>query len=107
MRVAIIIPSGTLVHANFAIALAAMVARLDNTEIALINPKSSLVASSRNRGVKSALETTPDYILFLDSDMSFPQDTLDRLMPPTRTSLAAITYAKPAARVVSRSAWRR
>jgi glycosyltransferase involved in cell wall biosynthesis len=69
-----------MVHAPFALSLAAMVAAQGGTEFALVNPKSSIVAASRNRGAKEALGLIPDWVLFLDSDLSFPANALARLL---------------------------
>lgn len=89
MRIAIVIPSGTLVHTQFALSLAAMVAHLHRVEVAFVNPKSSLVAASRNRGIRAALDLSPDHILFLDSDMSFPPDALERLISADKDIVGA------------------
>lgn len=40
----------------------------------------SLIYDSRNRLAAMALEIEADYILWLDSDMVFPPDTLDRML---------------------------
>ncbi|HBO83112.1 MAG TPA: hypothetical protein DD502_33840, partial [Cupriavidus sp.] len=89
-RVAICIPSTDMVHADFAMSLAAMAYRasgftqggqsFEAVPIALINTKGSLVANNRNRLVKEARELGVDYILFLDSDMVLHPDTLRRLL---------------------------
>ncbi|CAJ0778823.1 hypothetical protein LMG7141_00804 [Ralstonia condita] len=89
-RVAICIPSPDMVHADFAMSLAAMAYRcsgftqggqqFEAIPIAIINTKGSLVANNRNRLVKEARELGVDYLLFLDSDMVFHVDTLRRLL---------------------------
>lgn len=80
MRIAIVIPTGVMVHAKFALALAAMVGSIEGVDIAFVNPRSSLIASCRNIGVSEALKFEPDWILFVDADMSFPKDALARLL---------------------------
>ena len=86
IRVAICIPSGDHVHADFAIHLAGLSnqckAHGDEPDIpiAIINVKSSLVACGRNELVQKALELGVTHCLFLDSDMVFPVTTLRRLL---------------------------
>lgn len=80
MRVVIVMPTGVMVHAKFAMSLAAMVGCINDIEIGLANPRSSIIATSRNLGVREALKLNPDYIMFIDSDMSFPKDSLYRLL---------------------------
>lgn len=79
MKVAIVVPSGTMVHMEFATSLVGL-ARKSECDIAISNPRTSMIELSRHIGVESALEDGADYILFLDSDMSFPDDTLNRLL---------------------------
>lgn len=72
----------TMVHADFAVSLASVLAYTAGQtkhQVLLANEKSSLVATARNNLVRRALEWGADAVLFLDSDMTFPSDTLDRL----------------------------
>jgi len=80
-HVAIVIPSGDLVHADFALSLAAVV-RCSRTPkiIDIMNERTSNLARGRNNLVRRALDRKPDYLLWLDSDMTFPVDTIDRLL---------------------------
>ncbi len=83
-------------HAAFALCLAAMCKTLPkDIGVAFVNVKSSNVALSRNRSVDQALETEADYLFFIDSDMSFPVDTLSRLlagMQEKQADVMACTY---------------
>lgn len=81
ITVAICVPSGDMLHANFAMSLAGML-RSTPMEIKLIYAigNSSIVAVARNLCVDTALKHGAEYILFLDSDMTFPGDTLMRLL---------------------------
>ena len=89
----------TMVHADFAVSLASIMAHTakhTSHQVFLINEKSSLVTAARNSLVRKALTHEVDAMLFLDSDMTFPADTLDRLW--TRyTSIVGATYNKRAA----------
>ena len=71
-RVAICFPSSDMVHADFALALAGLCNATQPIETPVVNNKSSIVAMARNNGVKCAQDMGADFILFLDSDMTFP-----------------------------------
>jgi glycosyltransferase involved in cell wall biosynthesis len=89
-KVAICIPSGDHVNADFAMALSAMAYGCgrfvhegtvhDAVPLAIINAKGSLVVNNRNRLVKEAQALGVDYILFLDSDMVIPPGALRRML---------------------------
>lgn len=85
-KIAICIPSGDLVHTEFALSLAQLcvmsgaVQGLAHIPIALINTRGSLIVRNRNEAVGHAQKLGVDYILFLDSDMVFPGWTLRRLI---------------------------
>jgi hypothetical protein len=77
--VAIAIPSGDMVHTDFAIRLANMCAN-PGAQTFIANAKSSLVMLGRNQLVAAAQLAKATHILFLDTDMIFPHDTLARLL---------------------------
>ncbi len=84
MKVAIGVPSGDTVHADFAFSLSRMVlSTAKNTKIEIeqfISAKSSIIQKGRHSLVEAALLTKADYILMLDSDMTFPEDLLQVLV---------------------------
>jgi hypothetical protein len=84
MKIAIVIPSGAMVHADFAMSLVTLVSYTNSVSrhysIALINPKSSLVQKGRWDGVCQALNLGVDKILFIDSDQTFPPQALIQLL---------------------------
>jgi hypothetical protein len=87
--VAICVPSGDMVHADFAANLAALC--LDpGARTGVINCKSSLVAVARNQCVAAALHIKATHVLFLDSDMVFPLDTLKRLLKHEKEIVGAL-----------------
>ncbi len=90
-KVAICFPSGDMVHADFALALAGLCNSTSPIETPIV--KSSIVAVARNRGVKNAREMAFGFIQFLDSDMVFPRATLHRLLAHRKDIVDAI-YAK-------------
>jgi glycosyltransferase involved in cell wall biosynthesis len=92
-KVAVCFPSGDMVHADFALALAGLCNSTPPLETPIVNNKSSIVAVARNNGVKYAREMGCDFIFFIDSDMVFPRTTLHRLLLHSEDIVGA-TYAK-------------
>lgn len=82
IKVAIGVPSGDLLHADFAMSLVNLCVHSLTRGIhcAIINPKFSLVEVARNEMVQDAFKIGADYLLTLDSDMTFPAQTLARLL---------------------------
>jgi hypothetical protein len=80
--IGIVIPSGDLIHADTACALAMNVAALTRAGInfALINPKCSLVQKGRYIGVWQALDAGCSHVMFIDSDMVMPANTIVTLL---------------------------
>lgn len=77
--VALGIPSGDMVHADFAMSLANMCFNA-GARAFLVNAKSSLVMVARNQIVEAAKLAKATHVLFLDSDLIFPVTTLSRLL---------------------------
>jgi len=77
--VAIGIPSGDMVHADFAMSLATLCFNA-GARAFIVNAKSSLVMVGRNQIVEAARLAKATHLLFLDSDLTFPPDTLARLL---------------------------
>jgi len=92
-RVAIAVPSGDMVHADFAMAYAQLCMASAGLPLQLITVKSSIVAQARNNGVELARGFGADYIFFLDSDMMFPSTALFRLLLHKKDIVGA-TYTK-------------
>jgi glycosyltransferase involved in cell wall biosynthesis len=88
INVDICIPSDDDCRMSFAMSLAEMmrytIAETDKGRLLfhtrIYNARSSNLAGNRNLLVENALEHDADYVLFLDSDMTFPPDTLARLL---------------------------
>lgn len=94
--VAIAVPSHDHVHTAFAMSLAQMLYRLGvkrPVRTALINNRGSLVHINRNNGVAKAKELGAVKLLFIDSDLSFPMDALERLLAHDKLIVGA-TYAQ-------------
>lgn len=84
MRIAICVPSFDDVKADFCFSLSQMTAYVGRyrRDIAMMqhNEKNSVIEVARHRCVLVALAYKADYILWIDSDMVFPQETLNRLV---------------------------
>ncbi len=82
-RVMVAIPSGDQVQADFMMCLLQMcmysMARTP-FDIVVDNFKGSILPLSRETLVNNALQRGATHILFVDSDMGFPAETIDRLM---------------------------
>ena len=83
MRIAICIPARGQMEVATAFDLVAMCAYTIKTtkhDIDLFTSSGTLIFDQRNKLVETALENKADYLLFVDADMRFPQDTLKILM---------------------------
>ena len=81
-KILIAIPSMDTVPVQFALSLATL-RRVGNPVISF--KVGSLVYTARNDLAKMALETEADFVFWLDSDMIFKPDTLDRMMVTMET----------------------
>jgi hypothetical protein len=92
-KVIIAVPSGDMVHAQFAQCLADLGHHCRELDLATVSCRSSIVAQARNIGVAKAQERGADWLLFIDSDMTFPPDSLERLLAHDKDVVGAI-YVK-------------
>jgi len=90
--IAIGVPSGDMVHTDFAMALA-MLCMNPGAQSFLLNSRSSLVALGRNQCAGAAQIMKATHLLFLDTDMIFPVDTLTRLLAHDKDIVGA-TYSQ-------------
>ncbi|MFA6134726.1 MAG: hypothetical protein WC869_11990 [Phycisphaerae bacterium] len=93
-RVGICIPSGDMWHADFSFDLAGMLLYTTTSssgplEVGMHNHRLSVLPTARNWLVRDALTAGASHILFLDSDMRFPPDTLLRLLSHDQDIVAA------------------
>lgn len=100
MKVLIGVPSFDLLHADFTTSLAGMLmhraydrAMSRDVKIAYQNVKSTIIHSARAMLVQSAADNGSTHILFLDSDLTFPPNTLNRLIAHHQPFVCA-TYVK-------------
>jgi len=80
-RLVIGVPSGDMIHADFAMSLVNLTLQsyMEGCSIAIINQKSSIIEVGRNQIVEQAVLQGADYLLMLDSDMLFPADIFLRM----------------------------
>lgn len=93
---AICMPSFSTIMADTAMALSALTSYTVNVRaarVALCNQKASMITMARNDLVSRSLDLGADYILFVDSDLTFPPDAAVRLMGHGRDIVGA-TYSK-------------
>lgn len=94
--VAVLIPCGEMIHTRTVMALVEQLFTAHQTiNVPLEMLMGSNISESRNQLVKKALTFNPDYVLFIDSDMYFPRDSLQRLMFWDKDIIGA-TYCKRA-----------
>lgn len=94
-RVLIGIPTHNQINAGFAFDLAKltayMTAQRPDVEVRVRMVHGSIIPQQRHTLVRLALELEMTHILFLDSDMRFPPDTLDALLAHNE-SFVAVNY---------------
>ncbi len=94
-KVIIAIPSGTMVHADFMVSVTALAAysMQQGVHVMLVNKQRSSIEVNRCGLALIAQDQKADYVLFIDSDMTFPPDTLVRLLN-ARVNVIACNAAK-------------
>lgn len=86
IKLMIAVPSGQLVHADFAMCLANMMTDLAQPisgirhQFTIVNVKTSILPKSREHLAEVAVENDATHVLFIDSDMVFPPETFRGLI---------------------------
>jgi hypothetical protein len=101
-NILIVVPSGTHWLAEFGVSLISMLGYFSNTRIGaskvqqyqLANVRGSILPNSRLKGLKAAKEVNATHLLYLDSDHTFPPDTLNRLLKHGKDCVAANCVTK-------------
>lgn len=84
-RLAILLPCRDIVHTSFAYDLARLTAYWSAKHISkggalhLFTSQGTLIADQRQNLMLEALKVKADYVMWLDTDMRFPKDIVDRL----------------------------
>ena len=92
-KVMVAIPSGDQWAAGFGLDLALLMAYTTfarpDTEVSIYNLKGTYLPRARAALAQKAIDLCASHILWLDSDMRFPKDTLIRLLAHGRSIVAA------------------
>lgn len=93
-KLSICIPCRDHVNAEFAYCLSELTAELSKQGISYVlhMRKGSMLPEQRSHLAAEALDVKSDYILWLDSDMTFPNDIYKRLLDQDK-DIIAYTYA--------------
>jgi hypothetical protein len=89
VRVAVGYPSGELVSTQFMLHMVSMLMRNKIPLATFVNGSSSRIAFNRNAVVEMAQQAQATHLLFVDSDMTFPSDGLQRLFMHQRDIIGA------------------
>lgn len=106
LNILIAVPSGTHWLAEFGVSLISMLGHFSQTRVGtskvqayqLMNIRGSILPKARLRAIKAAKEMGATHLLFLDSDHTFPSDTLNQLLLREKDCVAAncVTKSIPA-----------
>lgn len=91
--VALGIPCGDRVHQEFMQCLWALGRGARNHRQGIVTAQSSMIANGRNMVVDGAREINADYLMFLDSDMTFPHKIIDQLLSHEK-DIVGCTYVR-------------
>ena len=86
MKVFIAVPCMDTLSAKFAQCLVNLVNHKRDFDVEVGFHVGSLVYDSRNKLAERAINSTADYVLWLDSDMTFMPDTLDMMLDTLKTN---------------------
>lgn len=91
--VALGIPCGDRVHQEFMQCIWGLGRGARNHRQGIVSSQSSMVTQGRNLVVDGAREIKADYLMFLDSDMTFPHTLIDRLLAHGK-DIVGCTYVR-------------
>ena len=99
MKIAICVPSRDHVHVGFTKCLANLTASLqkDNIDFEILINMGTVIPEQRNTLVEHALKIDATHILWLDTDMHFPHQTVQKLLKHNKPIVACAysTRIKP------------
>jgi len=95
IKVMLCIPSGRSWEARTSTSVAGLMVHsvINGIMIGIVNLEGSMITKQRCDVVEMALQQKPDYLMFIDSDMRFPPDSLLRLLAHKKDVVGA-TYNK-------------
>lgn len=95
-HVAVCVPTNGMVHANFAYCLVAAIryTELQGISVSLVMHEGTVLSNQRQQiAAEAILEHRADHLMWLDSDMTFPANTIVRLLSKNKEVVCA-AYSK-------------
>ena len=89
-HVAVCVPSRDMVSSGFAFDMCRAVVKAD-CDVSLLNVQGTLIVNQRNELAKNAMAMGATHVLFIDDDMRFPADAIDRLLAHDK-DIVAVNY---------------
>lgn len=87
------VPCGDRVHSEFTECMWAVARSARNHRQGICFGRSSIVANGRNMCVQGALQNDANYLMFIDSDMTFPGEAIDTLLAHKK-DIVGCTYRR-------------
>ena len=94
-KVSILVPTRDMVHTHFAYSLTQLVKTTSEAgiDVYLFFDSSTILLNQRERLIEEAIKIDSDYVMWLDSDMMFPSNTILRLLNHNK-DIVACNYMK-------------
>lgn len=89
MKVGICVPCRDMVSSGFAFDLANLVGFTSKADLAMLTVSGTLIVNQRTNLAREAMDMGCTHVLYIDSDMRFPKDGLDRLLAHDKPIVAA------------------
>lgn len=94
-KILIAIPMLNMVHAEFMTCLIRLILhKIDGAEIYYSVTKDSMTYTARIQLAETALQSGADYVLWIDSDMTFPADALERLLEHDKDMVTGLYFQR-------------
>lgn len=93
-KIAIAIVSNRLIKPKTTLALMNLIAETEHQVFPIMSTEGYTTAEGRNYCVIQALKNDCTHLLFVDDDMTFPEDTLDRLMEHNKEIVGVYSYSR-------------
>jgi len=97
MKIVIAVPSGDMVHADFAFSMNSMIIHTLMKAVpivAIVNKKGSIIHQARCSLVDDARKAGATHIMFIDSDHVFPKDLIVRLAAANKDVIGVHSVTK-------------
>ena len=93
-KVALAVVSNRLIKPKTTLALMELIAHTEHEIVPIVATEGYTIAEGRNYCVHKALAEQCTHILFVDDDMTFPPDTLDRLLAHGNEIVGVYSYSR-------------